>query len=495
MRKLSYIFLLMLLSLVGCMKDDDYTTSASDRLTFSKDTINLDTIISGEPTRTFSFTVYNKAAKALRISNVSLTKGAASPFKVNVDGVSIESGSATDFEIARKDSMIVYLMANAPISNSDQPIDYADTLWFTTEAGVRQKVILKASGQDVETLKGMRISQNTTLAARRPYRVLDSLVVEQGATLTLAAGTTLMFHSNASLIVHGSLRIDGSLQQPVVLRGDRLDDMFKYQPYDRTPGLWGGVVLTSTSYDNLINYADIHSGCFGIKVDSSDVKRLKLTLQNSVVHTVTGHALDMRMSQVVVGNSQITNAGADCIHMRGGDAYFVHCTIGRFYVFSGGSGHALDFANYDGSTLLPISQLLFQNSIVTGYQNDEIYGSPKDNVDDDTFNYVFSHCLLNTPQPENYDEDVENHFLSCFWDQKKSFAADVKDPIIREKNFSPDFNLNYLLFAFDLNVQSQAIGTADATISSQTYPLDRLGRSRGTKPDMGCYQHQVSNDN
>ncbi len=496
MRNLLYIFLLLLLSVVSCMKDDDYTTSVSDQLTFSRDTINLDTIISGEPTRTFTFTIYNKAAKALRITNVILAKGAASPFKVNVDGVSMENGSATDFEIARKDSMIVYLMANVPITNSDQPIDYADTLWFTTEAGVRQKVVLKASGQDVKTLKGMRISQNTTFAAQRPYRVMDSLVVEQGATLTLAAGTTLMFHSNASLIVHGSLRIDGSLQQPVVLRGDRLDDMFKYQPYDRTPGLWGGVVFTSTSYDNNINYADIHSGCFGLKVDSSDVERLKLTLQNSVVHTVTGHALDIRMSQVVVGNSQITNAGGDCIHMRGGNASFTHCTVGRFYVFSGGSGHALDFANYDGNVLLPITKLQFQNSIVTGYQNDEILGSSKNNVDDDTFYYVFSHCLLNTPEPMDYEGEGEDaHFLSCLWDQKASFAADVKDPVLRDKNFTPDFNLDYLLFGFELNAQSKAIGTADATISAQTYPLDRLGRIRGAKPDMGCYQHQTVNDN
>lgn len=472
------------------MKDDEYTTSATDVLTFSKDTVQLDTIISGEPTRTYTFTVYNKATKALRIPLVALEQGANSPFKVNVDGVSLENGSATDFEIARKDSMIVYLMANAPVTDADQPVDYTDVLNFTTEAGVLQKVILKAAGQDVIPLKGQRIDVNTTLTAQRPYRVMDSLVVEKGVTLTLAAGTTFLFHSGAKLIVHGTLHIDGTLQQPVVLRGDRLDKMFVHQPYDRTPGQWGGVVLTSTSYGNVINYADIHSGLFGIQVDSCDVNQQKLTLQNSLIHTVTGHALDIRMAQVSVGNTQITNAGGDCIHLRGGDATFTHCTIGRFYVFTGGSGHALDFANYDGTTRLPINRLRFVNSIITGYQDDELMGSPNKDHDDDAFNYSFTHCLINTPQPA-----IDDQFLSCLWDQKKSFADDVKDPPIREKNFSPAFNLDYLQFGFELSEQSQAIGTADATISNQTYPVDRLGRSRGSKPDMGCYQHIPQTEN
>ena len=468
------------------MKDDDYTTSMTDVLTFSRDTVRFDTIISGEPTRTYTFTIYNRAAKALRVPYVELEGGKESPFKINVDGIPIENGSASDFEIAAKDSMIVYLMANTPVLDTDLPVDYTDNLWFVTEAGVRQKVVLTASGQDVVALRGERVQGDVTMYSRRPYRVMDSLVVEKGATLTLGAGTTFLFHSGASLVVHGTLRIEGTMQQPVVLRGDRMDNMFVHQPYDRTPGQWGGLVFTSESYGNCIEYADIHSGCFAIRADSSDVSQLKLTMENSVVHTVTGHALDLRMSQVYVGNSQITNAGGDCIHLRGGDATFVHCTVGRFYVFSGGSGHALDFANVDGSSRLPLTRLSFVNSIITGYQDDEVMGNQNKDFENDAFNYSFTNCLLNTPQPDGQDV----HFVGCLWDQKKSFAADVKEPILRDKNFSPEFNLDYLLFGFELNAQSQAIGSANAAITEQTYPIDRLGRSRGIKPDMGCYQHQ-----
>ena len=198
MRLLTFLLVFLLLGIVGCMKDEDYTTSITDTLSFSKDTVRFDTIISGEPTRTYNFTVYNKANKALRISQVDLAKGGNSPFKVNVDGVPLEDGSASDFEIAKKDSMIVYLMANVPTTDSDQLAYYEDELCFTTEAGVQQKVVLNASGQNVVTLQGQRITTDVTLTANRPYRVMDSLVVGQGATLTLEAGATLLFHQNAS---------------------------------------------------------------------------------------------------------------------------------------------------------------------------------------------------------------------------------------------------------------------------------------------------------
>lgn len=490
MRLLTYLLMFLLVGVVGCMKDDDYTTSVTDTLSFSKDTVRFDTIISGEPTRTYSFTVYNRANKAIRISQVALAKGANSPFKVNVDGVSLESGVATDFEIAKKDSMIVYLMANVPFTDKDEPSYYEDDLCFTTEAGVQQKVALSASGQDVNTINSQRITTDVAYTAQRPYRVMDSLVVEKGATLTLEAGSTLLFHQNARLIVHGRLVIAGTLDQPITLRGDRMDNMFEHQPYDRTPGLWGGVELKSDSYNNQINYADIHSGKFGIRIDSSDVSKLKLTLENSAIHTVTEHGLDIRMSQVKIGNCQITNAGGDCVHMRGGDASFIHCTIGRFYVFSGGSGHALNFANFDGDVRLPISRLYFANSIVTGYQDDEIMGSEGENGDD--FNYVFTHCLLNTPEPKTTDAD--SHFLSCLWDQKATTTNVNPEAKLRDKNFAPAFNLDYLFFSFTLDKQSQAVGAADAVITQANYPMDKAGHSRGAQPDMGCYQYQETTD-
>lgn len=101
-------------------------------------------------------------------------------------------------------------------------------------------------------------------------------------------------------------------------------------------------MLKSQSYGNTINYADIHSSTNGLCADSSDISRSTLKMENSIIHNTTNHALNLRMANVFVGNSQITNAGGDCVHVRGGDVSLVHCTVGRFYVFTGGYGHALD---------------------------------------------------------------------------------------------------------------------------------------------------------
>lgn len=488
-RTLLLYILCPLLLVCSCLDDEEYSTSASDLLSFSTDTVAFDTIISGTPTNTYTFTVYNRAKKALRIPQVFLEKGAASPFKVNVDGTALSNGAGADFEIAKEDSMIVYLMANVPEENSDEPVATEDKLVFLTEAGVRQEVVLTASGQAVTTLAGGRISCDSTFSARRPYRIMDSLVVDESCTLTLAAGTRLYFHPAAKLIVKGTLLIAGTSAQPVTLRGDRLGNMFAGQPYDRIPGQWGGIELRGSSYGNYFSYADIHSGTFGVRADSSDVSRAKLTMENSIIHNTARHGLDLRMTNAYVGNSQITNAGGDCVRVRGGDVTLVHCTIARFYVFTGGSGVALDFANYDGSTRLPLTKLLVANSIITGYQSDEIMGSQNGEHEEDAYGYAFTHCLLNTPE-----EDEENSaIISCLYDTDDGLKTAEGEVLVREKNFLPLPDLSALTFSFELNPLSKAMGTADAAITSQTYPADRLGKARGNAPDMGAYQHASSN--
>ena len=59
---------------------------------------------------------------------------------------------------------------------------------------------VKASGRDVTRLKGdVRYTADTELNAGKPYHVYDSLVVEQGVTLTIGEGTELFFHDDARI--------------------------------------------------------------------------------------------------------------------------------------------------------------------------------------------------------------------------------------------------------------------------------------------------------
>lgn len=475
--------LLLLSGVVSCMDDEDFSTSPSDRLVFSTDTVSFDTVISGAPTNTRTFMVYNHGEKALRVSRASLGRGAASPFRVNVDGTFLEGGQAGDFEIYARDSIRVFLEMTAPVSDSDVPVAVEDDLMFQLESGQTQSVHLVAYGQDVILMRGLVISSDTTLSAQRPYQVMDSLVVAEGATLTLAAGTRLFFHPDASLIVRGTVLAEGVLGDEVMMRGDRMGNMFTDQPYDLIPGQWGGIVLTSTSYGNHFNYCDIHSGSFGVRCDSSDANREKVRIENSVLHNMQGDVLSATSSSVFVGNSQLTNAGGNCVTLLGGRSRFVHCTIANFYAFAGGRGVALAYSNTAGGTDYPLHQADFINCLITGYSDDEIMGTSKDDSETVAFNYFFSHCLLNTP------EFVDERVVACLWDNDE---ADV----CREQNFNPPFDIDRLSFTFTLDSLSQARGHADAIASRQYFPTDRLGRDRLTDglPDIGCYQFIPHNE-
>lgn len=468
---LQFLFFLLL---TACLSEDEYTLSPGSMLAFSRDTVKLDTIISGRPTKTETLSVYNKARQALRIKKVCLACGEASPFVVNVDGMSLDDGAAEDFEIAAKDSLIVFLMCNAPETGTDAPVEVADELVFILENGVQQTVQLRASSQDVVRLNSVTLKNDTLFNSSRPYLITDSLVVAEGARLTVTPGVRLYFHAGASLVVHGTLEARGTSDNPVIFRGDRLENMFSGQPYDRIPGQWGGIVIAAESFGNCMEYCDIHSGTFGIRVDSASLDKEKLRIENSIIHNTSRDGLNVRNARVFVGNSQITNAGGNCITLRGGDTEFVHCTIARFYYFTGGNGVALDFSNYDDFFNLPL-KTMFVNCIVTGFQNDELMGS-RSSEEENTFEYRFDHCLLNTP------ETKDEHIVNCIWDN---------GDMAREKNFTPEFDLSKLIFSFDLNAKSDAVGRANIEVTRRYYPFDRIGRDRisNEKPDIGCYQH------
>ncbi len=480
MRSAPFLLLLFTFVLTACFDDEEYTTSPNDVLISDVDTLRFDTVISGEPTNTYTFRLFNPADKYVRITQAFLESGAASPFHVNIDGAIIEDGSSVSLEVGKKDSVSVFLMANLPDANSDEPQFMRDKLILVTEGGARTEVVLEASGQSVIKLHAPRIEADATLDASRPYQVFDSLVVEQGATLTLPAGARLWLHQQASVIVHGTLRIEGTAENPVMLRGDRLGDMFNNQSYDRIPAQWGGIVIKSESSGNLVNHADIHSGTFGFMVErGSDMTTERLRVENSIIHNMSQRCLEAEGSKIFAGNCQITNGGTGCVMLRGGDATFVHCTIGRFYAFTGGSGSALVFTNADSEgNAIPLVHAEFLNSIITGYSEDEVMAEKVFDETEADFSFRFDHCLLDT-------DPVEDTAIAyaCLWDNKDA-------AVCREDNFTPAFNFTTLVFTFDLAPESQAIGTADPNITANYYPLDLTGFSRGTLPDMGCYQHK-----
>ena len=113
---------------------------------------------------------------------------------------------------------------------------------------MEQHVILTAVGQDAYMWRGKVIEADTLLEAGRPIVVYDSLSVREGVTLSMAAGVQLYFHDGANLWVHGRIVAEGTVDRPVVFRGDRTDRMFDYLPYDNTPSRLGGHTVEGHEY-------------------------------------------------------------------------------------------------------------------------------------------------------------------------------------------------------------------------------------------------------
>lgn len=476
----AFLFTLLLFALTSCLGEEEFSTDIRDRLAFSSDTVAFDTVIAGQCTNTYTFQVYNPQKKALRIARVALDQSKSSPFSVNVDGVWMAGGEGGPFTIYGEDSLRVFVNLNAPITDQDSPQPIEENLRFLLESGTEQHVVLTASSQDVVTLYGEIVSEDQLWQSARPYQIMDSMVVREDATLTLAAGTRLYFHPDAELIVHGTLKAAGTQEQPIIMRGDRLGYMFSNQPYDRIPGQWGGVHFTTASRGNDMTWCDIHAGNYGIRCDSSSLDEQKIIIDNSIIHNTVGNAFHARHCQTFVANCQITNAGGDCVTLFGGDHTFVHCTIGEFFPFSGGRGVALRFTNYDGNVPLPLTRCQFVNSIITGYADDDIMGETVEDFKDCPFNYIFKNCLLNTPQAGNeaiidclFEEDCENSELR------------------RAGNFFPKFDNQQLIYPFTLSPESMAVGKADLELTLQSgYTFDLNGNSRiaDGQPDIGAYE-------
>ena len=463
----------LLLTMFACTDDDSFSTSAGLRLTFSEDTIFLDTVFSRVPTAAKSFWVFNHSGDGIRCSQVKLEKGNQTGFRVNVDGTYLSStlGYQTqNVEIRNKDSIRVFVELTSPENGIEGPQLLEDNIVFTMESGVEQKVNLNAYTWDAEILSNLVIKGDTTLGGEKPTVIYGGIRVDSLATLHIPAGKTLYFHAGAGIDVYGRLLVEGTAEQNVILRGDRLDHMFDYLPYDLVSGQWNGIHFFESSYDNRLEYMDLHSTFHGIVCDSSDISRTKLELWNSTVHNCQGAALQEVSSMVNVYNTLLSNTLGPCADISGGNVVLQHCTMAQFYPFDAMRAPALQFHNGPGQPM----QLACVNSLVTGYAEDVIMGSQNDTTE--VFDYRFIGSILRTPKVETADSV---RFESVIWEN-------TEDTLGTGDNHFRLVDISTQHYDFHLDSLSTAIGKAH---KDYALPTDRDGKPRGDSPDIGCYQY------
>ena len=476
----------------ACDRYDDFTADRAATLAFSADSVRFDTLITTVPSATKTLIVYNHGDKGVRISEVALEKGAASNFRVNVDGQDMSRSEANriyDFEVRRRDSIFVRIEVTVPQLDTDSIQHLEDALVFTLESGVRHRVVLSVGGQNAaHFLRGFIVEADTTFATSLPIVIYDSLVVGQGSVLTLQAGTQLLFHEGAFMRVRGRLVASGTLNAPVVFRGDRTDHMFDYLPYDRLPARWEGITIDEGSKDNILEYVDIHSAKYGIVcrglaeeistfTSTDTIQSPHFTLLNSCIHNIGGPGIDGFDAVMVVQNSEVSNTLGNCVNLVGGVAQFTHCTLAQFYALDAQRGNALFFTDSIASS--PIRLCDFNNCVIVGYADDELMGDV--NIDGPTpANFHFRNCYIAT-----VETDMPERFIGIVYDKYDKNTH----PLSGSSNFTLIDTHNFL-YDFTPKDSSLIRGVADPLLA-RPLPTDRLGRNRFADgaPDAGCYEY------
>ena len=464
-----YIAMIWLAALAACSDEESFTTNPSARLSFSVDTVLLDTVFSGVGSSTYTFWVYNQNHDGIRLSSVRLCQGNQTGFRVNVDGTFLDNQTgavARDMEVRQGDSLRVFVELTAPEHGEAEARLTEDDLEFTLESGLVQRVNLRAFSLNALKWNDKVISRDTLIESALPILVYGGLRVDSSATLTIR-NTQIYFHDGAGIDVYGRLVTDG-----VLLRGDRLDHMFDYLPYDRVSGQWRGVRFHSSSTGNVLERTEIRSAMQGVVCDSVqfDSSSQRLYMGQCTVHNCRGEGLLAYNSYVGLYDCQFSNTEGDCVAVYGGAAVMLYCTIAQFYPFASGRGAALRFANYKGETAYPLYAMNCGNTLITGYDADVVMGESRDSTV--LFDYYFYHCLLRTPSVAD-----TTRFEQIIWETPDdSIQGKAHFRLIDEQNLSYDFRLDSL---------STARGMALPVTGFNT---DRNGIRRKERPDIGCYE-------
>ena len=473
-RYLFFLYLPLFYWIFSCERET-FITDATAGLTFSVDTVYFDTVFTQLGTVTKGFTVHNKHREYIRISSIKLAGGENSIFRMNIDGV--PGAEQSDIEIPPKDSIYVFVEATLDPNYADDILLQEDSIMFLTNRNI-QHVNLVAWGQDVHFLN-KSVLETQTWVNDKPYLIFNYVYIDSLEVLTIEPGVRVYLHRDAVFFVGGTISVTGTLEDPVIFRGDRLEKM-----YEDIPGQWGGIYLMPGSRDNVFRHAVIRGGNFGILADTfMNTEVPTLILENSFIANQSSFGLLARGSIVKASNTVFANCANSAIALiYGGDYEFYHCTVANRWLYGGIRNYpAVLLNNYYYSSggnieIRNINRAYFGNCIIHGNRQFE-FEIDKNPEGDGYINYTLDHCLGKFNSPTISSDHINPEiFINVLFDKDPKFIS------WDEYNFEPDT----LSPVKDMGSRSIA----------ELFPLDFNGSSRldDEGPDIGAYERREGDD-
>lgn len=462
------IFLIVALVMTLSCEEDRFITDPNASISFSVDTLYFDTVFTSLGTATRSFTIHNTNKDYLNISEIRLAKADNSVFRLNVDGVS--GVLFRDVDIPPGDSIYVFVDATLDPNNVDEILLQQDSVVTITNGKV-QDLDLVAWGQDVHMIRAEDSLSTQTWINDKPYLIIDYVLVDSSAVLTIDPGVRVYLHRDAVFAVQGTLLANGTVDEPITFKGDRLESL-----YDDWPGQWAGMYFMAGSRDNDMNYVTIKGSTFGMIVDTFMNENPTLKLSNSTLQHISSVGVLARGAKIEAYNNVIANCGSSALALTIGGSYnFNHCTIANQWSFSpirtDPSIYISNYYYYKDSQgakqveIRDIDKAYFGNCIIWGSLSNEILIDKF--PDEGILNYHFENCIA---------------------------KIDPTETIISEDNFpglireDPNF-ISWHEFDFQLDTLSPAkdVGNVDIGL---LYPADMKGDSRisDSGPDIGAFE-------
>jgi hypothetical protein len=322
-RKLLTALTCILLIAIQACKKDSFITSSDARLFASADTLKFDTVFTTTGSVTQSFKIVNDNNQRLRLDRVKLMGGAASAYKLNIDGTA--APEVNNIEIAANDSIYVFVSVLINPNAANLPFIVSDSILINYNGNSRY-VQLQAFGQNANFLRNQVITGNTIWSNTKPYVILGSLRVDTTASLTIPAGTRIYAHADAPLLVDGTMIVNGTKNNEVVFAGDRLDPDYK-----DLPAGWPGIYFRGSSKNNVLNYAIVKNAYQAVVAERpSPNANPKLRLSQCVIDNAFDAGILCVNTSLVADNSLVSNCGSNIALLYGGNYTLTHCTVAAY---------------------------------------------------------------------------------------------------------------------------------------------------------------------
>lgn len=411
-----FLFVLFFaICLYACKRDEIHFAEPTQDLRFSTDRLKCDTVFNQIRSETYAFKVYNDENRDVLIPKIQLENGAASLYKINVDGKS--GHSFQNIPLRKKDSLYIFVEI-APQTNTTEHIAL-DKVIFTTSHR-QQSVELYSVVQDAEffiqtdthdnVLQGNHVWTN-----QKAKVIFGELTLADNASLTIEKGTKVIFSQNSSMKMAQGSRLDvkGEDKQEVVFRGDRHDPR-----YDTIPKHWKGIITEQGAILNM-NYARIFGAETGIKLQKSS-----LNAQNTTLYAIQNYGIQAIEATINAQNVVVNHCGYSCIALYGGNAEIQNSTLANYWPYGGLLPSYVLYAtnqwkNDSGNTLFAPVSLQIKNSILYNEKDNAIHFQP---ILGNIFNYLIDNSLIKYGNHATYSWENNPYITNSIKNQNPLFV-------------------------------------------------------------------------